>query len=540
MKKDMKLQIKITLLTSAIVLVSILVIIPFIISWISSNIEIKSRTNIMNIAEIIAHSEEVVKGVEKNHPTKEISDYIDMQLKHLSDVEYIIVADEKGIRYSHPHHELIGEKFVGGDELRAINQGEEYISEAMGTLGKSLRAFTPIYDNNKKVIGFVCVGTLTHSIDKAKKTAYLYIFIVGFFSTLVGIIGAFLLAKNIRKSLFGLEPPEIAKLYNEKIAILDAIREGLVAVDDECKITLINDSALSILNLNINSKKEDFIGKNLEEFIPNTEIFSVLESGVPEFDKEHKINNTIILTNRIPIFTNNKIAGAIASFRDKTEITKMAEELTGVKKLAWSLRAQNHEFMNKLHTISGLIQLEEYESALKFITDVSTSKNKLSNILTENIKDSSIAGILLSKYNKADEYNIKFIIDENSNLEKLPHIISQSVVSVIGNLIENSIDEVEYDGTGYIHIKINSNKNELFIKISNNGKTIPLELRDKIFEQGFSTKNGQRGHGLYIVKKIIEDFKGTIEIFCDKNVNWIVKIPIYCEGTDSIDSSNDS
>lgn len=540
MKKDMKLQTKITLLTSAIVLVSILVIIPFIISWISSNIEIKSRKNIMNIAEIIAHSEEVVKGVEKNHPTKEISDYIDMQLKHLSDVEYIIVADEKGIRYSHPHHELIGEKFVGGDELRAINQGEEYISEAMGTLGKSLRAFTPIYDNNKKVIGFVCVGTLTHSIDKAKKTAYLYIFIVGFFSTLVGIIGAFLLAKNIRKSLFGLEPREIAKLYNEKIAILDAIREGLVAVDDECKITLINDSALSILNQNINSKKEDFIGKNLEEFIPNTEIFSVLESGVPEFDKEHKINNTIILTNRIPIFTNNKIAGAIASFRDKTEITKMAEELTGVKKLAWSLRAQNHEFMNKLHTISGLIQLEEYESALKFITDVSTSKNKLSNILTENIKDSSIAGILLSKYNKADEYNIKFVIDEHSNLEKLPHIISQEVVSVVGNLIENSIDEVEYDGTGYIHIRINSNRNELFIKISNNGKTIPLELREKIFEQGFSTKDGQRGHGLYIVKKIIEDFKGTIEIFCDKNVNWIVKIPIYYEGTGSIDSSNDS
>lgn len=91
---------------------------------------------------------------------------------------------------------------------------------------------------------------------------------------------------------------------------------------------------------------------------------------------------------------------------------------------------------------------------LNSITDVSTSKNKLSNILTENIKDSSIAGILLSKYNKADEYNIKFVIDEHSNLEKLPHIISQEVVSVVGNLIENSIDEVEYDGTGYIHIRI--------------------------------------------------------------------------------------
>lgn len=540
MKKEMKLHVKITILTSMLVLISILVIIPFIITWISSNIEIKIKTNIMNIAELISHSEEVIKGLEKGHPTIEVSEYIDTQLKHISDVEYIIIADKNGIRYSHPHHNLIGEKFVGGDELRTINQKESYISEAMGTLGRSLRAFTPVLNSKNEAIGFVCVGTLTHSIESAKKTAYTYILAVGIFSIIIGFTGAFLLAKNIRKNLLGLEPKEIARLYNEKIGIIDAIREGLVAVDEEGKITLINDSALSILNLNIKTKKEDLIGKNLEEVIPNTEIFSVLKTGIPEFDKEHKFNNTIILTNRIPIFINNRIIGAVSSFRDKTEITKMAEELTGAKKIAWSLRAQNHEFMNKLHTISGLIQLEEYENALKFITDVSRIKNKLSNILTEHIKDSSVQGILLSKYNKADEYKIQFVIDEESRLDKLPQYVnSQDILSIIGNLIENSIDEVKYDGTGYIYVKIYNTKNKLYINIKNNGSEIPETLKEKIFEQGFSTKNNQRGDGLFIVKKIVDEFGGRILINCAKDVSWEIELPITWERTDKFDSGND-
>ena len=119
------------------------------------------------------------------------------------------------------------------------------------------------------------------------------------------------------------------------------------------------------------------------------------------------------MTNRVPIISRGKIVGAIASFRDKTEVTKLAEELTGVKKLAWSLRAQNHEFMNKLHTISGLIQLEEYDEALQFISDVAKVRSNISNILTENIKDASISALLLSKYNKAEECRVKLKIDES-------------------------------------------------------------------------------------------------------------------------------
>ncbi|MFL0267443.1 ATP-binding protein [Candidatus Clostridium radicumherbarum] len=527
MKKAMKLQTKLTLLVTAVVFVSISIIIPFVASWMTGNIESKAETNIMNVAEMIAHSSKIVDALEAKDPKGVIEPYVNMQLKNLKQIEYITVADKEGIRYSHPNPDMLGKKFVGGDELRVVQKGETYISEATGTLGKSLRAFTPIYDENKNEIGFVSVGTLYSSIEKAKHTAILYIIFISLGGLMVGIIGAFLLASNIKNTLLGLEPEEITKLYNEKMGILDAIYEGLIAVDHRGKITLINDSALSILHFENSINRDKIIGEDIEKVIPNTHLINVIETGKSEFENEQRINDTIIMTNRIPIMNKGKVIGAIASFRDKTEITKMAEELTGVKKLAWSLRAQNHEFMNKLHTISGLIQLEEYQEAIEFISDVAKVRSNISNILTENIKDSSLSALLLAKYNKAEEARVKLLIDEKSKLTRLPlHMTSENIVSVVGNLIENSLDEVKNDGTGFIYIKIVQNEDFLSLIVRDNGGGIPPQYREKIYEQGFSTKDGQRGHGMYIVKKIIDEAKGTISFDVNEGVNWNITIPM--------------
>ena len=490
MKKAMRLQTKLTLLIITVVFVSIAIIISFVASWVTGNIESKARTNIMNVAEMVAHSKNIVDALEVKDPSRKIGPYVNLQLKNLEQIEYIIVADREGIRYSHPNPKMIGKRFVGGDEYRVAQKGETYISEATGTLGKSLRAFTPIYDvENKREIGFVSVGTLTHSIEIAKHTAILYIILIAFGGLMAGIIGAFLLANNIKNNLMGLEPEEITKLYNEKMGILDAIHEGLIAVDHRGRITLINDSALNILNLENKVNKENIIGQNIEEFIPNTRLINVLETGESEFEKEQRINNTIIMTNRIPIMNRGKVVGAISSFRDKTEVTRMAEELTGIKKMAWSLRAQNHEFMNKLHTISGLIQLEEYNEALQFISDAAKTRNNISEILTKNIKDVALSALLLSKYNKAEEFRVKLKIDEDSRLMKLTeYMTSEEMVSLVGNLIENSLDEVKNDGTGEIYIKIIEKEDVLYIKVKDNGPGIPKQYWDKIYEQGFYNK----------------------------------------------------
>ncbi|MFT4004600.1 MAG: sensor histidine kinase [Lacrimispora sp.] len=536
-KKPLKLRTMLILLVIAVVFVSITIIISFVASWMTRNIEKEAKTNVMNVAELVAHSDEVINALEKKD-TQVIASYIDMQLKNLELIDYIIVADNRGIRYSHPNPEMIGKAFEGGDEYRVVHLGETYVSEATGTLGKALRAFAPIYNKDGREVGFVSVGTLIARIEKAKHMAVFYIVLIGLGGLSAGSAGAFLLANNIKKMLLGLEPDEIAKLYHEKIGILDAIHEGLVAIDREGRITLMNDSALQILGFDKDEMKYQVIGRNIEEIIPNTGMTNILSTKKAEFDDEQRLHDTLIVTNRIPIMNRGQVIGVIASFRDKTEVTKLAEELTGVKKLTWSLRAQNHEFMNKLHTIAGLIQLEEYEEALQFISDVARIRTEISYILTDQIKDSAVSALLLSKYNKAEECRIKLTIDESSRLNKLPQgMNSQDLGSVIGNLIENSLDEVKNDGTGRIDVRIAEEEQFLTIRVKDNGEGIIPELREKIFEQGFSTKEGQRGWGLFIVKKIIEECGGEIRLTSEEGVQWDITIPM--ERREGLDWSHD-
>ena len=145
----------------------------------------------------------------------------------------------------------------------------------------------------------------------------------------------------------------------------------------------------------------------------------------------------------------------------------------------------------------------------------------------KRIKDPSLSAILLSKYNKAEESRIRFKIDESSNLRHLPqYVTSDEIVSVVGNLIENSLDAVSNDGDGEIYIKIVQHKDWLEIKVKDNGPGIKEEYRNNIYEQGFTTKEGQRGHGMYIVKKIIEETNGSIEFKVDKGVLWDINIPM--------------
>ena len=524
----MKLQTKLTILIIIVVFISISIIIFFVTSWMTSSIESKVKTNIMNVAEIVAHLPEVQKALEIKDKDKIIGVDVDTLLKAVDEIEYIIVVGMDGKRYSHPNPQLIGENFVGGDEYRALKNGETYISEATGTLGKSLRAFAPIYDtNNKKQIGFVAVGTLTQSIENSKHKAVVYLIFITFGALTVGIIGAFLLAQNIKRTLLGLEPEEITKLYNEKMSIIDAIHEGLVAIDKHGDITLINDSALKILQLENKYNKNQIIGQKMDVLFPTTRLLTITELGIPEYDKEQNINNTLIMTNRVPIKDRQKVIGAIATFRDKTEVTNLAEELTGVKQILEALRANNHEFMNKLHVILGLIHIGELEEAKKYITNITEKKQKLLSEVTNKIKNPTIAALILGKFSRAKELKINLRIDEATNLENdLKNISNNVLVTIIGNLIENAMESASKSlkEDKCVNVSIQESIKEIKIEISDSGVGIEKEYINTIFQRGYTTKTGSSGVGLSLVKDAIDNLKGQITVESKLNEGTIVTL----------------
>jgi two-component system sensor histidine kinase DctS len=224
-----------------------------------------------------------------------------------------------------------------------------------------------------------------------------------------------------------------------------------------------------------------------------------------------------------------EIVGAVSTFKDKTEINALAEELTGVKMFVEALRVQNHENANKLHTIAGLIELGHHQQAIDYIFDITEEQQKITGLLNKNIHDYRMAGLLLGKYARAKELKIKFNIDRKSCLKNLPeNLLSSDLVIIAGNLIDNAFEAVlkEDKEKHRVDFKIYDTIDQISIEVRDWGPGIKPELENKIFEHGFSTKGTGRGIGLYLVKRAVENLSGYIRVINPGKCGVLIKVAL--------------
>lgn len=535
MKKiKLQLHMRIALLIISVVLISIVNTVFFMTRWRISNIRGDIETNIMNIANIVANTPVVKENIEKNNGDNAIQRFIESILESTDKIDVIVAADMKGIRHGHPNPLRVGEKFVGGDEGRVLANGEIYISEAEGTLGRQIRAFVPVFNQEGKQVGFVMAGELVKSIQKTKDEAIIIAIFSSISGLVLGIAGAFLLGRSIRKTLLGHEPEQISKLYVEKNGILEAMQEGIIAIDNNSSITLINRAAIKMLKLDEKYESvQELMGKDINDIFPNCRLPEIIHTGREEKLKEQVMNDIIVMINRVPVRDGSKVIGAIATFNDKTMVTRLAEEVTGVKQIVEALRANNHEFLNKLHVILGLIQLGRFDDAKKYIITESDKQQHVISFIMKNLQEPSVAALILGKISRAKELGIAAKLMEESILYRTKGRITGGVlVTIIGNLLENAMDELSHSirENKEIKIFIKDSNTEIFITVEDNGDGIREELIDLIFEWGFSTKGESRGRGLSMVKENIENLKGSIEFVSKAGIGTIFTVILPKEG----------
>ncbi len=522
-KRQWKLSTIIIIFVCIVVLISLVITSILIGNTVKNSIHKTAEEKAEAVSRTTAQSNIVKRGLKDKSKEQQIQRYTS-EIKSATDVSFIVVMDMNSIRKSHPNSDLIGKKFQGGDESPAL-KGKEIITESKGTLGKSLRSFTPIYDNGKQ-IGLVAVGIPIETVNEAFASGMRDIFIGLIIGMFFGIIGAYLLARYIKKILHGLEPAIIAKRLEERNTMLQSVHEGIVAVDKEGKINLINKSATQIFKKA--GLAENPIGLKINEYLDSTQLHNVVELGRPEVDEEQNINGVKILVNRVPLYVNNQIVGAISTFRDKTEMSRLSEQLVGVKTYAETLRAQSHEFSNRLHVIMGMLQMENYEEVKQYIREiVSFSVQENVNIATQ-IKDAALAGFLIGKLSLAREKNIELTIHINEIVPE-PHDnqLTHEIITVIGNLIDNSIDALANQNSKIIKVKLNYTQQKLKIDITDSGEGLSSHMQQKIFEKGYSTKGDNRGYGLYLINESVKKLNGSINIDNDSDgyTKFIVEIP---------------
>jgi len=465
----------------------------------------------LNVAKTVAAMPEIVQAFSAKEPWK-IIDPIAEKVRLETQAEFVVVGNRERIRFSHPIPERIGEYMQGGDD-QAVFEGHAIISEAVGSLGPSLRGKAPVFDEQGQVIGVVSVGFLIEDIQNTIQAYRNRILLIGMGTLILGIAGTIMIARNVKIAILGLEPSEIGRLYREKRAILESIREGILAINEKGVITMANQTALQMLGLS--NRKEEITGRQVDQLISNSRLLDVLKTTRAEYDQDLLIGGKVLVANRVPVTDEqDRLLGAVASLRDKTELLRVTEELSQVKEYADALRAQTHEYSNKLHLISGLIQLESYEEAIRFITHESDGHINHTRLIMKEIPDPLLGGLLLGKLNRANELKVELQIDPQSSFRDVPAAIDRYLlITILGNMIDNAMEAVLSPGATAkrVHVFLTDIGEDLLIEVEDFGPGIPDEYAERIFEIGFSTKaHKNHGYGLYLVRQALEQLQGYV------------------------------
>ncbi len=475
-----------------------------------TNLKNEIGSKALSVAQSIANMPDIQEAFQAENPAAAIHPIAE-SIRNQVGAEFIVIGNRNEIRYSHPNPKRLGQKMVGGDN-GLVFKGESVISESTGTLGPSLRGKAPIFSQGE-VIGVVSVGYLQTDIEKEVSKIQKKIFFATLVILIGGLLAALLISLNIKKAMFGLEPKEIAWMYQEKHAILESIHEGIIAIDTDGRITVVNETAHKILGV----PNETLLrGKRIEDVIKNTNLLGVVRNGQAEYDKEIIIFEDVFLANRIPIFNKKgDVIGAVASLRNKSELAQLLQELSHVKAYAEGLRAQTHEYSNRLYTLLGLIQLGSYKEAIDFISKEVDVAQGFIQFLMKEIPDPVIAGFILGKVSLASELKVNFLIDRESSFKDIPHEISRDLlVTIIGNLVNNAFEAVRENNQGEkrVTLFLTDLGKELIIEVEDNGKGIDSNENGRIFKAGFTTKDrtSNAGIGLSLVQNAIKSLGGYV------------------------------
>ncbi|WP_392455548.1 DcuS/MalK family sensor histidine kinase [Chryseomicrobium aureum] len=522
-----KLTTVISLFVIAVVAVSLLVTDILISVQTSQDTQEELEEKARIISRTVAESSIVQDELLTDEIEGTIQEYTS-SIQQASDVLFIVVMDMTGLRQSHPNPEQIGNRFVGGDEQRVL-AGEEYISISEGTLGYSVRAFAPIYKDGVQ-IGAVSTGISLDAVDAAIFENHQMILLGSAVGILAGIIGAILLARYIKKSLLGLEPVEIARIYQERDRMFQTVREGIVAIDEHGIITYVNRSARDIFE-KAGIRSDNPVGLLISSYLPHSRLELVLETGRAEYDEQQELNGTTIIVNRIPIEVNGKVVGAISTFRDKTEVNRLAEQLTGVRLYADSLRAQSHEFRNQLQVLLGLAEIGDTEHMKRYITQLAAHQIEETDRITEQIHDPILSGFLLGKISFAREQGAELAVFCETDIPVLPDgTMAHDLVTIVGNLVDNALEAAMETPPGNVTVDLSCVDDLLTLTVEDDGPGMASDEIDLFFEKGQSSKGETRGYGLYLVKTSVESLHGSLEVDSVVGNGTTIQVIIPIEG----------
>lgn len=478
----------------------------------------KRDQNLQNIAETIARSPILEENGNQEDASRVLNEYLNSVKDVLSDIDVISIVTADQIRLYHSNHELIGTDYDGTLPEFKYEDKEYYVTSDKGPSGMQRRAYAAIYDEKGNYVGFVMAITLMAQIREETIQTLIIFSLITITAILMELVISAELSGTIKKSLQGYEPDVFAAMYQIRDNILESLDEGIIAIDSHKTVQFVNQAAIAMLVGSEKKVEGAVVGQPLGKVCDSSLLAQTLEKGEKEFNvQDHKLVNADVLIDRIPIKENDTVIGAVGILHNRAEYTKLMEDLTGTRYLVDAMRANNHDFTNKLHVILGLIQMEMYEEAIAYIENITIVQKETISKIMKAVDEPAVAALLIGKTARASELNIRFVLREGCFYSKTDMALpAEMLVTVIGNLIDNGFEAMNqasgYDTPKELLFGIFSRPGVVLITTDDTGCGIAKEDLEHIFANGYSTKGAGRGTGLYQVKTMVEGLGGTITV----------------------------
>ena len=444
------------------------------------------------------------------------------RIQHETGASYVVVIDMNRVRHSHPDPSLVGQQV---EEPIVTVDGRTHYRIDHGRTGTSANGRAPMYGaDDRTMIGEVSVGIPVSSVSRALWAALPTY--AGWFAVALGAgaLASWLLARRLKRRTFGLELDEIARLLQEREATLHGIREGVIAFDEAGRVSVVNDEARRLLGGGPIS-----LGSRLGDLLPPGRLRDVLAGTVVGQDEVVLTDDYCLTVNRMPVALSGEPHGAVVTLRDRTELSGLLRELDGVRSLTDAMRAQQHEFTNQLHAVTGLLELGQVDEARGYLAELNGGAAEFAESLRERIGSPLIIGLLLGKAAEAGERGIALEISEDTWLGETPQKL-QALTTIIGNLVDNSLEALAGSaGTGRVVVTLVEDDGAITVRVADNGPGIPPGAAEDIFHDGYTTKSDRgllrRGLGLALVHRLVQRLHGTITVTDGPSPVFTVHLP---------------
>ncbi|MEU0674251.1 ATP-binding protein [Streptomyces sp. NPDC006172] len=447
----------------------------------------------------------------------------------LSGANAVAIAKADGRVIASPDPDRIG---------RQIRLGRSTVTEGhawVGRIDDSVVAQVPVISaRTQRVSGYVAVEQAPPSASQILVGAFPELPVLIGIAGVLGVTGSISLAWWVKRHTLGLEPAEIAGCVEYQRAMLHGIREGVLGLDQQHEITMINETARALLTL-----PESVIGRPVHTLGLNERLVEVLTGTTTGCDQIALRGNRVLVLNRIPITRGVRELGAVVTLHDRTEVARLKDQLDVSQTTTDALRAQAHEFGNRLHTIAGLIRLGEYDEVCRYVNRVSANRAQWQAEVTAKIADATVSALLLAKYSLAAQHAVDLRLSEACCLGPVDGPMAADLVTVLGNLVDNALDALRghnTNGAGWIEVDLTEVDGAARVVVRDSGPGLAPEIAEEVFRYGFTTKaaeqGGQRGLGLAITLQTCVRRGGTVEVHNADGAVFTAMLPMSPELAD--------